>query len=294
MNYKTTISGTLNTSQNLVFPFFSNEEKRGSVEYVFGFNGMEKDDEIAGTGNSYTAEFWQYDSRLGRRWNNDPVVKEWESSYAAFANNPIWFVDPMGNDTSFADNKTKDQINETYNNAKNKINELDNQLKGLDKNKNKEEYQNILNQKNELCDILNDFDNIINSKQMFFYRGIENPEKAKRGGKTSYDEENKRYEIQFKFGNSHTIVHENKHGNQHLDGRLKYYDYMDEVEAFQKGEDFRQFIKNDKDIMNDAQIKNYVIKEYSKNKTINKEFIQQRSIVNYLKVDAFNILDINK
>jgi hypothetical protein len=34
-----------------------------SGDYRYGFNGQEKDDEIAGIGNSYTAEFWQYDSR---------------------------------------------------------------------------------------------------------------------------------------------------------------------------------------------------------------------------------------
>lgn len=61
---------------------------------------MEKDDEISGDGNSYTAEFWQYDPRLGRRWNVDPVVKHQESPYATFANNPIWLVDPLGNDTN--------------------------------------------------------------------------------------------------------------------------------------------------------------------------------------------------
>ena len=57
---------------------------------------MEKDDEISGNGNNYTAEFWQYDSRLGRRWNIDPVVKPHESSYAAFAGNPISYTDPDG------------------------------------------------------------------------------------------------------------------------------------------------------------------------------------------------------
>ncbi len=67
--------------------------------YRYGFNGMEKDDEVAGNGNNYTAEFWQYDSRLGRRWNIDPVVKHHESPYAAFANNPIYFIDPNGADT---------------------------------------------------------------------------------------------------------------------------------------------------------------------------------------------------
>src|SRR5690554_185465 len=71
----------------------------GSDGYRYGFGGQEKDNEIAGNGNSYTAEFWQYDPRLGRRWNIDPVVKEHESPYAAFANNPIMFIDPNGADT---------------------------------------------------------------------------------------------------------------------------------------------------------------------------------------------------
>lgn len=71
-----------------------------SEGYRYGFNGQEKDDEVAGKGNSYTAEFWQYDSRLGRRWNIDPVVKEFESPYATFANNPVSFRDPNGADTA--------------------------------------------------------------------------------------------------------------------------------------------------------------------------------------------------
>jgi len=57
---------------------------------------MEKDNEVSGLGNSNTAEFWQYDSRLGRRWNVDPVVKEWESPYLTYSGNPIFFIDPSG------------------------------------------------------------------------------------------------------------------------------------------------------------------------------------------------------
>ena len=68
--------------------------------YRYGFNGMEKDDEVSGKGNSHTAEHWQYDSRIARRWDIDPVVKSHESPYATFANNPIWFVDPSGADSS--------------------------------------------------------------------------------------------------------------------------------------------------------------------------------------------------
>ncbi|MCR6722087.1 MAG: ATP-binding protein [Chitinophagaceae bacterium] len=68
-------------------------------EYRYGFNGQEKSDEIDSNGNSMTAEYWQYDARLGRRWNLDPVIKIWESSYAAFANNPISLIDINGADT---------------------------------------------------------------------------------------------------------------------------------------------------------------------------------------------------
>lgn len=67
------------------------------VDYRFGFNGQEKDDEVSGAGNSMTAEFWQYDSRLGRRWNIDPELKNGEGSYTTFSCNPIWFSDPLGN-----------------------------------------------------------------------------------------------------------------------------------------------------------------------------------------------------
>jgi hypothetical protein len=67
-----------------------------SAGYRYGFNGQEKDDEVYGSGNITTAEFWQYDTRLGRRWNVDPLTYEWQSSYAAFNNNPVYFNDPLG------------------------------------------------------------------------------------------------------------------------------------------------------------------------------------------------------
>ena len=53
---------------------------------------------MLGNGASFSAEFWQYDSRLGRRWNVDPVFKEYESPYACFAGNPVWFADTRGKD----------------------------------------------------------------------------------------------------------------------------------------------------------------------------------------------------
>ncbi len=71
-------------------------------DYRFGFNTQEKVDEIAGIGNHTTALFWEYDTRLGRRWNLDPVFKEYESPYSTFGNNPILFTDWKGNDTTIA------------------------------------------------------------------------------------------------------------------------------------------------------------------------------------------------
>lgn len=72
------------------------------TDYRYGFNGQEKVDEINGAGNHNTALFWEYDTRLGRRWNLDPVVKFWQSSYACFSNSPIWKLDPNGDDDYYS------------------------------------------------------------------------------------------------------------------------------------------------------------------------------------------------
>ena len=75
-------------------PKFSRSAMGGGYRYFF--NGQEADNEVLGDGASFSAEFWQYDSRLGRRWNLDPVFKEYESPYACFAGNPVRFADPKG------------------------------------------------------------------------------------------------------------------------------------------------------------------------------------------------------
>ena len=71
---------------------------QGNADYKYSINGQEKSDEL-GDGLT-TAEFWQYNSRIGRRWNVDPVLKVGESPFMAFAGNPIWFTDKLGNDTT--------------------------------------------------------------------------------------------------------------------------------------------------------------------------------------------------
>ena len=43
--------------------------------YRFGFNGMEKDDEVKGSGNQYDYGFRIYDPRLGRFLSVDPLFQ---------------------------------------------------------------------------------------------------------------------------------------------------------------------------------------------------------------------------
>lgn len=74
----------------------------GENGYRYGFNGQENSNDV--TEGNYTAEYWEYDSRIGRRWNQEPKPNPSISNYACFNNNPIWFVDVRG-DSSVWDNK---------------------------------------------------------------------------------------------------------------------------------------------------------------------------------------------
>ncbi len=69
-------------------------------KYRFGFNGQEKDNEIAGLGNHNTALFWQYDTRTGRRWNLDPKPNVSVSLYSPFGLNPVKNSDVLGDTIS--------------------------------------------------------------------------------------------------------------------------------------------------------------------------------------------------
>jgi len=74
-----------------------------STPYRYGgANGQEKSTEI--NDNSYTAEYWQYDARIGKRFNLDPKPTTGISPYATFANNPIFYTDPNG-DTTYVYNQ---------------------------------------------------------------------------------------------------------------------------------------------------------------------------------------------
>ncbi|MEA3495523.1 MAG: RHS repeat-associated core domain-containing protein, partial [Bacteroidota bacterium] len=265
-------------------------------EYRFGFQGQERDDEIKGEGNSYTAEFWQYDSRLGRRWNVDPVDKPWESPYACFANNPIWFVDPNGADTSFSDNNTRQQFIDTYNEVNNEIKNLDNKInKKLDKwyekgydnervNKRMSRRIEKLNKKRtQLNEIKSSFDEVISSDVMYFYTAKPNPNgQYISGGGTGYNTNEKRVDIWFYSGNTGTIVHETRHGSGYSWKEWGWnantnsptnYDYQDEFEAYGQESNYNRLI-NVGTGRTKLQIMNVIKQHYGSNDYIIKEFKQ--------------------
>jgi hypothetical protein len=83
------------------YPFGMPEPGRGYTRlgdsmYRFGFNGMMKDNDIYGTGNTYTTKNRELDDRLGRWWSTDPTVNAEQSPYVSMSDNPILNDDPLG------------------------------------------------------------------------------------------------------------------------------------------------------------------------------------------------------
>jgi RHS repeat-associated protein len=87
-------------------PFFSgnaldkkDQAKKKRIDaYRYGFNGMERDDEMKGIGNSYDFGARLYDPRLGRWFSVDPEFKAYpaNSDYSFALNSVINVVDPDG------------------------------------------------------------------------------------------------------------------------------------------------------------------------------------------------------
>ena len=94
--------------------FFISEEKSSAGKYSYGYQGSEKDDEIKGSGNSYTSHFRQLDPRLGKWLSIDPKASSmpWQSPYCSMDNNPIWFNDPLGDQVEgdYKDIKTGEKL----------------------------------------------------------------------------------------------------------------------------------------------------------------------------------------
>ncbi|MBI1222589.1 MAG: hypothetical protein GC180_08305 [Bacteroidetes bacterium] len=75
-----------------------------SKDYRYGFNGMEKDNERSGVGNTVSFKFRIHDTRLGRFLSVDPIAREypWNSTYAFAENTPVACIDLEGKEKYIA------------------------------------------------------------------------------------------------------------------------------------------------------------------------------------------------
>ena len=78
--------------------FVSEEEVLAEGGYRYGFNGMEKDDEVSGKGNQYDYGFRMHNPRLGRFISVDPLSISYPmlTPYQFASNMPIWAEDLDG------------------------------------------------------------------------------------------------------------------------------------------------------------------------------------------------------
>jgi RHS repeat-associated protein len=80
-----------------------------SGNFRYGFNGMDKDDEMKGSGNSYDFGARMYDSRIGRWFAIDPKSDRYSgwSPYHFAGNSPLILIDPNGKEWEFIRNTDK-------------------------------------------------------------------------------------------------------------------------------------------------------------------------------------------
>ncbi|MGF1566414.1 MAG: RHS repeat domain-containing protein [Flavobacteriales bacterium] len=87
------------TSLTDYYPFDSAMKGRTVTEgYRYGFNAMEREDELYAPGSAYDFGARVYDGRLGRWWSVDLFVKEAcsESPFSFSRNGPLKYLDPNG------------------------------------------------------------------------------------------------------------------------------------------------------------------------------------------------------
>ena len=193
-----------------------------------------------------------YDTLLGRRWNVDPVTKPWESSYATFANNPIWFRDIDGKDTVFGnDNQARQDFITALDKVNSSISQLELKIQGykdrlsreiLKKRQIRKIEKLKANSERELEEwykLKRDFVNIIKSKVRFHYtsdtKDLEEDESGKITGGTTYgsgEDMTGDVYISIRPGNDSYVIHEDRHANQILNNTKNRPVLVREREAY--------------------------------------------------------------
>ena len=213
--------------------------------YRYFFNGQEADNEVLGEGASLTAEFWQYDTRLGRRWNVDPVFKDYESPYACFAGNPVRFADRFGADTVFNDNTARKNFLEAYQWIIGQIASVENEIasirtnaarKGWDERKTNRKINrlNSMNDYSTLLEMKQGFEDIMTDPIVFTYSTSEDMIKDFTGGHTKHVDD-LHVNVYFRQNKLGALIHETRHAWGVIRKEWSFrggYDTFDELWAF--------------------------------------------------------------
>ena len=190
--------------------------------YRYFFNGQEADNEVLGEGASLSAEFWQYDSRLGRRWNVDPVFKEYESPYACFAGNPVRFADRFGADTIFDDDVARKDFLDTYQEIVDQISSVEKKVaairtqaaqKGWNDHKTNRKIDNLYGEYeyNNLLEMKQGFEEIMNDPNFCVSYSTDVSQLDKdEGGFTHYVDANN-VNVYYRPQKRGTLTHESRH-----------------------------------------------------------------------------------
>lgn len=82
------------------YPFGMGQPGRNfsATEYRFGFNGIEKFNDVSGISDHYEFRYREYDARCGRFWSVDPLFRNYPdyANYQFAGNKPIWKIDLLG------------------------------------------------------------------------------------------------------------------------------------------------------------------------------------------------------
>jgi hypothetical protein len=192
-------------------------------KYEFGFNGQLKINEIAGMGNHNTALFWEYDTRLGRRWNLDPKPHIGTSDYSVFGGNPIFNADPSGDYFTESEGSNGLKRLDMYKaKASNKIEKYKNELAHIKPNSKRAEHLRSLIEKTQ-----SGLDKVaeMEKSNIEFHIGAGKDAKAE----TSWNPEKRRVEVGSLGVGANgkddlgAFPHELEHGYQFLSGDLSGY-----------------------------------------------------------------------
>ena len=122
------------------------------------FIGQECDNELAGVGNFNKALYWEYDTRLGRRWNVDPKPNPFIGNYSTFFNNPILYSDLLDDSVKF---------------------------------KKPADFGDILSNSIASSDFAQKFNDLRKSKNNYYFEKVEySPDNGIKGGRTSENVDN--------------------------------------------------------------------------------------------------------